>query len=103
MASVQLTALYVILRQVNRGIALLAAFFGLIYVFLLFVFGVGSLLRAPLGGRSGLINDIRTGSPGCPCQIPARLNPQKTSVSGILRRAFKAQLEEVLNYVDASP
>jgi len=48
-----LTALYVILRQVNRGIALFAAFSRLIYVFFWFVFVLDLFYALRLLGGAG--------------------------------------------------
>jgi len=50
---VQLTALYVILRRVNRGIALFAAFSRLIYVFLWFVLVLDLFCALRLVGGAG--------------------------------------------------
>ena len=50
---VQLTALYVILRQVNRGIALFAAFSRLIYVFFWFVLVLDLFYALHLVGGAG--------------------------------------------------
>ena len=57
---VQLTALYVILRQVNRGIALFAAFSRLLYVFFWFVLVLDLFCALRLMGGAG---SLRTFGP----------------------------------------